>query len=47
MKKRYVGVLHLTPEGDGVIQILEEDNKAPSLQVIEQQKAFATARLPY
>jgi len=34
MKKRYIGVIQLTPDGDGVIQIVGEEIGS-SLQKIE------------
>ena len=33
MKKRYIGVVHITPEGDGKIEIISET--MPSLQKIK------------
>ncbi|MDD5111197.1 MAG: hypothetical protein PHG85_01470 [Candidatus Altiarchaeota archaeon] len=47
MKKRYVGVVHVNGEGDGVIEILSEEKPTPSLQDIEQRtKVAAIGRVP-
>ncbi|MFH1125620.1 MAG: hypothetical protein V1703_00710 [Candidatus Altiarchaeota archaeon] len=41
MKKRYFGVVHITPEGDGVIELLGEEVKSSSLRQIEQRYKIA------
>lgn len=48
MKKRYIGIVHLTPEGDGVIEILEEAATSSSLRTVEHHyRTLAAERSPY
>jgi len=46
MKKRYIGVLNLTEQGDGVIDIIGEESGSSLTEVEKRYRAIPAGKAP-
>jgi hypothetical protein len=46
MKKRFIGIVHLSQKGEGVIDIISEETPSSLMKIEQQYKAMAVAKSP-